>query len=334
VFSAPPYRGPRSDHFDGRRFRNVGKVEHQGVGDLVRWMATRRRGPWRRVEAEPGPPPPERVDGGRLRVTLVNHATLLVQMDGVNVLTDPVWSERTSPVSWAGPRRFRPPGLRFEDLPPIDLVVVSHNHYDHLDVPTLRRLARAHAPTVVNGLGNVALLEKEGIGGGVELDWWQETEVAGLRVVGTPAQHFSGRGPRDRDVTLWMGLWLEGASGAVFFAGDTGLGDHFTAIRARLGSPRLALLPIGAYRPEWFMRSVHMTPADALEAHLALGATTSVGMHYGTFSLADDGQDEPVEDLRAAVEASGHEAARRFVTLDHGIGMDVPEAAALEQAAQ
>ncbi len=334
MFSAPRYRGPVSDHFDGRRFHDNDPIPHARVTDLLRWGLTRDAGPWRRVDAEPGPPPPRRVPDGAMRVTFVNHATVLVQMDGKNVLTDPIWSERCSPVSFAGPRRHRPPGLRFEDLPPIDLVLVSHNHYDHLDVPTLRRLAEAHRPAIVTGLGNRALLEREGIGGGVEIDWWQETRAAGLRVTGVPARHFSGRGTMDRDATLWMGLVVHGSGGDACFAGDTGFGPHFAAIRERLGAPRLALLPIGAFRPEWFMRPVHMTPADALAAHCALGAAASVGIHHGTFRLADDGQDEPVEVLRGAIAEAGDDAARRFVTLEHGAGLDVPEAPDVEQAAQ
>lgn len=328
VFSAPPYRGPRSDHFDGRRFRNEGETDHAGFVDLVRWGLDRDPGPWRRVNAPAGEPPPRRVGHGDLRITFVNHATVLVQLDGLNVLTDPVWSERVSPVRWAGPRRWRPPGIRFEDLPPIDVVVVSHNHYDHLDVPTLRRLSTAHRPRIVTGLGNVALLSREGIGGGVEIDWWEDVTIASgdraLRISGVPARHFSGRGAFDRDVTLWMGMWMQGSAGSVFFAGDTGYADHFARMRERLGEPRLALLPIGAFRPQWFMRPVHMTPDDAVRAHLDLGATASVPIHWGTFRLADDGQDEPVESLRAAIEASEDPAARRFVVLDHGLGWDVP----------
>src|SRR6185369_9963185 len=146
-------------HFDGERFHNQGGVEVQGAGAFVRWVTTRAQGPWRAwTDAEPGPPPPRRVERGEMRVTFVNHATVLVQMDGVNILTDPIWSERASPVPFAGPKRVRPPGLRFEDLPPIDLVLVSHDHYDHLDQATLARLAREHRPRFVVGLGNRALL--------------------------------------------------------------------------------------------------------------------------------------------------------------------------------
>jgi len=322
------HRGPPSDHFDGKRFRNEMPLGHAGSGDLIRWAMTRKPGPWRKwTDAEPGPRPIERAPRAEMRVTLVNHATVLLQMHGLNVLTDPVWSERASPVSWAGPRRARPPGLRFEDLPPIDLVLVSHNHYDHLDVETLRALCAAHAPRIVTGLGNASLCAAERIERVEELDWWQAIEIApGLRLTAVPAQHFSGRGLGDRDATLWVGFVLESTeAGRAYFAGDTGLGPHFERIRERLGAPRLALLPIGAFLPEWFMQPVHLSPREALEAHRILGASTSVAIHYGTFPLADDGQDEPTDELARALADAGAEAPR-FWALEHGIARDVPPA--------
>jgi len=323
-FNAPPYRGPESDHFDGKRFRNTNpEIEHASGGDLLKWMTNRDRGPWRRVDSPPGPKPAERVEGETCRVTLVGHATLLVQMAGLNFLTDPLWEPRTSPVSFAGPKRFRPPAIRFEDLPPIDLVVLSHNHYDHCCIRTLRRLATDHGAPIVTGLGNLRLFDQHGIPGGIELDWWDETVAAGVRISSVPMQHFSGRGPADRDVTLWMGAVVHHPAGDVLFCGDTGYGPHFSEIRERLGAPRLALVPIGAYRPRWFMKSVHVNPEEAVQAHLDLGARTSVGMHYGTFALADDGMDEPVEDLVAAREAYGV-APEAFRILEHGLGDEVP----------
>jgi L-ascorbate metabolism protein UlaG (beta-lactamase superfamily) len=259
-----------------------------------------------------------------MRVTFVNHATALLQMDGVNVLTDPIWSERSSPVSFAGPKRVVPPGLRFEQLPPIDVVLVSHNHYDHLDLPTLRRLAAEHDPRILVPLGNRALLERAGVHGAEELGWWKSVVVAdGVRVAAVPARHFSGRGMLDRNRALWAGFVVSGPAGSAYFAGDTGFGPHFQEIRDRFGSPRLAFLPIGAYRPEWFMSRVHMSPDEALRAHRILGAGTSVGIHFGTFRLADDGQDEPPERIEALL---GEEVAPRprFWILGFGEGRDVP----------
>ncbi len=327
ALSGPRHRGPVSDHFEGRRFTNLDAIQHRGFLEVLRWLATRDPAPWReRTDAAPGPPPPRAVDGGRLRVTFVNHATVLVQMDGLNVLTDPIWSERASPFSWIGPRRARPPGIRFEDLPPIDGVLVSHNHYDHLDLPTLRRLAERHRPLFVVGLGNAALLEQAGIGPVRELDWWQGLALSkAVQVSAVPAQHFSARGLCDRDATLWAGYVIQGPAGTVYFAGDTGMGPHFAQIRKRFGPPRLALLPIGAFRPVWFMSRVHLSPADAVQAADILGASTSLAIHYGTFRLADDGQDEPLEALAEALVSRNHPAPR-FWTLDFGEGREVPAA--------
>lgn len=307
------------------RFRNDVRIEHVEPRRVLRWLLTRHPAPWPDVTAEPGPPPPREVTGGALRATMVNHATVLLQTDGINVLTDPIWSKRCSPVPFAGPRRHRPPGLRFEDLPPIHLVLLSHNHYDHLDVRTLRRLAAAHAPTVITGLGNRGALERAGLRDVYELDWWESVAVPShpkLTVMATPSQHFSGRSPFDRDRTLWCGLALRAPSGTVYFAGDTGYADHFGHIRDRIGPPRLALLPIGAYEPQWFMRRVHMNPADAVRAHRDLRAGTSIGIHFGTFRLTDEPMDEPAAALaRARVEAGLDD--RTFVLPTHGAGLDI-----------
>lgn len=259
-----------------------------------------------------------------MRVTFVNHATALLQMDGVNILTDPIWSERCSPVSFAGPKRAVPPGLRLEQLPPIDVILVSHNHYDHLDLPTLRRLAAEHSPRILVPTGNRPLLERAGVGGADELAWWKSVVVAdGVRIAAVPARHFSGRGFFDRNRSLWAGFVISGPAGSAYFAGDTGFGPHFQEIRGRFGSPRVAFLPIGAYRPEWFMSRVHMSPDEALRAHRILGAGTSVGVHFGTFRLADDGQDEPPARIEALLRDEVGPRPR-FWILGFGEGRDVP----------
>jgi len=325
VVSAPPYRGPASDHFDGTEFHNVPPIEGRHFGRFLKWMWTREPGPWLEwVEAPYGKPPPERVGPGKLRATVVNHSTVLIQMDGLNILTDPVWSDRIGPVSWAGPKRHRPPGIRFEELPPIDVVLLSHNHYDHIDIPTLERLEAAHRPRIFTGLGNRALLEGKGIGESEEMDWWDEREIAaGVTLAFVPSRHFSSRGLCDRNRTLWGGFVIRGPAGTVYFASDTGMGPHLEQIREKYGPPRLALLPIGAFLPYWFMRPVHLSPEQAVEAHRLLGAGTSLPVHYGTFRLGDDGQFEGVERLAKEIERTNTPEVE-FPVLEFGTGVDVP----------
>ena len=325
VFSGPRYTGPTSDHFNGERFLNQSGARAQGFSAIFKWARTRKPGPWReQLDAPYGPPPPRRVGLGELRVTFVNHATTLLQFDGLNVLTDPIWSDRCSPLSFAGPKRFRPPGLRFEDLPPIDAVVLSHNHYDHMDLPTLKRLEAAWHPRFFTGMGNRALLEKAGLSRVAELDWWQALPLSpGVTVSSVPAQHFSNRGLCDQDATLWTGYVFTGPAGPIYFAGDTGYGPHFRQIRERFGPVRLALLPIGAYKPEWFMAPVHVSPAEAVRAHRDLQAQTSAAIHFGTFALGDDGQEEPPRALAEALSQSGPDTSP-FWVLGFGEGRDVP----------
>jgi L-ascorbate metabolism protein UlaG (beta-lactamase superfamily) len=249
---------------------------------------------------------------------------VLLQLGGANILTDPVWSDRVGPVSWAGPRRVRPPGLRFEDLPPIDAVLVSHDHYDHLDLPTLLRLQEEHDPLFLTGLGNAALLRHEGIDRVLEMDWWEERRVtADVDVAFVPAQHFSGRGLCDQRASLWGGFVVRGPAGDAYFAGDTGYGIHFREIRERYGSPRLAVLPIGAFRPEWFMKPIHMGPAGALDAFAELEPTAAVAIHWDSFALGDDAQGEAVAELRRRLP--GAELTEDdFWILEPGEGRDVP----------
>ncbi|MEM9188159.1 MAG: MBL fold metallo-hydrolase [Myxococcota bacterium] len=322
-FGAPPYQGPPSDHFTGHRFVNQVKTNRPGANEFLRWALTREPGPWPdTIAQEPGPPPPDIVEGSDLRVTFVGHSTVLFQTAGLNVLTDPVWSDRVGPLSWLGPLRKRAPAIRFRDLPPIDLVLISHNHYDHMDLPTLRRLADEHSPRFVVGLGVERLLEDEEIPGGVALDWWESIDLGNdVRLTVTPAQHFSGRGFLDQDRTLWVSFVLEGPGGPVYYAGDTALGPQFYQIRQRFGPTRLAIIPIGAYLPRELMESVHLSPSEAVYASRILNAKTSVPCHYGTFSQTDEGFGQAIEDLRAAFR---WDEAEHFWVLDHGIGQAVP----------
>lgn len=324
IYGAPSYKGARSDHFDGKKFHNIPPYPDHTTGDMLKWQRARDIGAWRKwVDAPYGPKPAERVAKGEMRVTFINHATVLLQVDGINILTDPVWSDRVGPVSWAGPKRHRPPGIRFEDLPPIDVVLVSHNHYDHMDIPTLLRLAKAHKPRIVVGLGNRAYLERRGVTGATDMDWNDTLGVGnGVRIVSLPAKHWSARARNDKRNTLWAAYVVLSDSGNAYYAGDTGYGDHFTAAGNRFGPFRLAILPIGAYRPEWFMRDSHMKPSESVQAATDLKALTSVAIHYGTFQLADDGEMEPLEDLKAALLSAGTKAPR-FLTPEHGEGTEI-----------
>lgn len=250
------------------------------------------------ADVEPSVPPPS-VDGGALRTTLVNHSTVLLQQRGCNVLTDPIWSERAGPLSWIGPRRHRKPGISWDDLPPIDVVLISHNHYDHLDLPTLRRLAGRRTPTLIVPAGVGSQLRREKLGPVRELDWGESLSLPNFTIHCVPALHFSGRGIRDRNRTLWCGYLIESPERRIYFAGDTAFGRHFAQIRRKYGPPDLALLPIGAYEPRWFMSPVHMAPDEAVKAHEILAAQTSIAIHHGTFQMSDEGIDTPGKELLA-----------------------------------
>jgi L-ascorbate metabolism protein UlaG (beta-lactamase superfamily) len=297
------------------------RVEQHGLFPALRWFATRRPARWPRwVEVAPASPPPERVGPTETAHLLVNHSTLLLQLGGWNVLTDPIWSLRCSPLAFAGPRRVHAPGLRLVDLPPIDVLLLSHDHYDHCDLPTLRRLARDHPQAAaVTTLGNDELLRRAGFARVTALAWWQELRVERtsprvgprpLAIHATPAAHFSGRGALDRNRRWWGGFVLDAGTGPVYYAGDTGYRQTlFHSVRQRFGAPVLAFLPIGAYLPRWFMRPVHMDPDDAVRAHTDLGAARSVGIHWGTFQLTDEHRDDPPRELERARERHRLEAA-------------------------
>jgi L-ascorbate metabolism protein UlaG (beta-lactamase superfamily) len=291
---------PFPAHSDGERFYNPGAAAPRGWLDVFRWKLTSRpdRSPRFVSDVVPSTPPGQ-VDGRDLRVTLVNHATVLLQHAGWNILTDPMWSQRASPIAWAGPHRRRAPGVRLDDLPRLDAVLLSHNHYDHLDLPSLTWLAKRRAPTFVVPAGVGKLLTSASIGPVHEIDWGETHRLAGTWVSAVPAVHFSARGLLDRNRTLWCGYAIQAEGGVVYFAGDTAFGPHFAQIRERFGAPRLALLPIGAYAPRWFMAQVHMAPDEAIRAHGVLGAHTTVAIHHGTFQLADDGLDEAPRVLMA-----------------------------------
>ena len=319
IFSAPGHKGEVTDHFDGTRFTNPNDVVAKGFGDLIKFLTNRKPGPWQsRMGIPPGEKPSAQSDS--LLITYVNHSTFLIQVDGLNILTDPIWSKRTSPMQWLGPKRTRPPGVRFEDLPDIDLVIISHNHYDHLDRNTLQRISQEHNPHVVAPLGVGKYLTKIGMKRVTELDWWQSDEtISSVEVTSVPAQHFSGRGMMDRDKTLWAGYVLSTSTGSIYFAGDTGYSDTmFKEIGDRFPNITSAMIPIGAYKPEWFMSPIHVSPEEAVKIHLDTRAKVSMGMHFNTFPLADDGMLEPVDDLKKALQIHGV-PPDQFVVLEEGI---------------
>jgi L-ascorbate metabolism protein UlaG (beta-lactamase superfamily) len=273
-----------------------------------------------RVEVTPRQP--ASLDGATAVVTFVGHSTFLIQTAAGNILTDPMWSQRAGPFNLLGPRRVRQPAVRFEDLPPISVVLLSHNHYDHCDRRTLGRLAKRFDPIVVTPLGNAALVRSTGIRRVEELDWWQAAASLPFSIAMTPALHFSARTAFDRNRALWGGFVLTVGDARLFFAGDTGYAPFFRDIRQRLGPIDLALVPIGAYEPRWFMQAVHMNPAEAVQAHLDLAASRSIGMHFGTFQLTTEGIDDPPRALAEARRERDVPAAQ-FSSLDFGESMRV-----------
>jgi L-ascorbate metabolism protein UlaG (beta-lactamase superfamily) len=290
-----------SDHFDGRRFFNPSGVAGQPFSAVPRLLLEPRT-PWPAHVDQPPTRPPT-MDGAAAVVTFIGHATFLIQTAAGNVLTDPMYSGRAGPLNRLGPRRVRQPAVRFDDLPHISTVLLSHNHYDHCDLRTLRMLADRFDPILVTPLGNGALVRSAGIRRVEELDWWQDARTSPLPMTLTPAQHFSARTPFDRNRALWGGFLVMAGGPRLFFAGDTAYAPFFRDVRERLGPIDLALLPIGAYEPRWFMQSVHMNPSEAVQAHLDLDASLSVGMHFGTFQLTTEGIDEPVRALEDACRA-------------------------------
>lgn len=298
LLSAPPYTGPVSHNFNGKVFVNQNGAKAKGFRQALKWSMQRELGLWtdETRQEPPASPKPQSAVADSLVITYINHASFLIQADSINILTDPIYSDRASPFSFAGPRRMRWPGVRFQDLPAIDVVLISHNHYDHLDLPTIRRLHTQHQPQFIVPLGVGRFLQKKGIENVTEIDWWQMQQISGIDITGVPAQHFSARGLFDQNKTLWAGYVIHTRKGNVYFAGDTGYGDFFSEIGERF-SIDVALLPIGAYKPGWMMSDIHLNPEEAVKAHKALKAKSSVAMHFGVFPMADDGQEEPIEEL-------------------------------------
>lgn len=325
-------------HRDGGFQNNHGDFEPKSLADVLRWRwNAARQGLPRRPEA---PIPTVAADLAFIRsntapaVTWIGHATVLARLGGLNLLTDPIFSERASPFPFVGPRREQPPGVALSELPPIDVVLVSHNHYDHLDLPSCRALAAqaGGSPLFVVPLGLKAWFQGRGIARVVELDWWQGESLAGVEIVLVPAQHWSARGLNDRMKTLWGGFAVFAPDCQLFFAGDTGYSRDFADIRARFaerqqthqgGGFDIALIPIGAYEPRWFMQSQHVNVEEALKIHADLGVKRSLGVHWGTFELTDESLDEPPRQLERQRAALGL-GADDFFTLAIGESRRIP----------
>ena len=302
------YQGPIADHFDGLRFFNLNNVDtDRSLADLLRWRLRERAAAWPRSIRVQQTVPPEEVTG--LRATIVGHASVLIQSGGLNVLTDPVWSEKASPVAFVGPQRVSAPGIAFDDLPPIHAVLLSHNHYDHMDMPTLRRLHARDRPLIVTPLGNDTILARAIPGVRVKTgDWWDTIDIGkDGKVTIVPAYHWSARAVRDRRMALWSGFMLHTGGGCAYFAGDTGYGEGqiFREIRTRLGRPDLALIPIGAYAPRWFMCDQHVDPDEAVQIVETLEVGRAVGIHWGTFQLTNEAWGEPPQLLLDALARRG-----------------------------
>lgn len=324
AWTSKSYTGPASDHFDGDRFHN--DIPGHSFSDMLKWVWEMKTVRWPEWINDPVQPrPPSSVGEGRLRVTFINHATVLIQMDGLNILTDPIWSERAGPVSWLGTKRVRMPGVKMEDLPQIHVILISHDHYDHLDLPSLKQLSVRDMPLILTGLGVKALLEMEGLSNVLELDWWQEciSGPSGMRFIFVPALHSSGRKIFEENATLWGGYIIEGSSGRVYYSGDTGYGKFLDAIKSRYSGFRLTIFPLGNYEKRWFMKNQHMNPDDAVRAHILLGSKQSMGVHYATFvEHPEQAIDAHEKDLAEAMKQHSVTAGD-FWILKFGEGRDV-----------
>jgi L-ascorbate metabolism protein UlaG (beta-lactamase superfamily) len=324
----PPryYTGPVSDHFDGVRFFDPHGVTARSRRDLLRWFADRR---WRGTKAKwpvwaPSPytdRPPVRVEGSTWRISYVGHASFLIQTAGINILLDPVWSKRASPLRFIGPKRVNAPGIAFADLPPIDVVLVSHGHYDHLDVRTLSRIAAVHRARVITPLGNDVIMRNFDPAIAAEgYDWGGRIDVgAGVAVTLVASRHWSARNLSDRNMALWTSFVIETPGGRIYFVADSGYGDgrYFRSARERYGPLKLAILPIGAYEPRWFMGDHHMNPAEAVRALIDCGAEIALAHHHGTFQLTDESIDAPLLALMEALNVAGI-SPERFAALHPG----------------
>lgn len=322
---SPRYKGRVSDHFDGKEFYSIGKgyrikenIPAENLFSFLKWQIMKPRNNWKCRPNKVHVKPEKMISGKRIFVTFVNHSTVLIQTEGLNILTDPVWSKTVSPFFFLGPKRYSDPGVRFEDLPKIDVVLLSHNHYDHMDLKTLRRLYKRDKPRIFAPLGNSHYLAIKGIPGAVDMDWWDKNNISPeIKLVSVPAQHFSSRAITDRNKSLWCGYVLETSRGPIYFAGDTAYGQFKEKIKEKYSKFILGFVPVAAYKPEWIMGPVHISPYDAFHLRKELNIETTIGIHFGTFKLTDDGQDEGPNIIKDLVKKSIPEKAD-FRILENG----------------
>ncbi len=325
------YSGPVSDHFDGVTFFNPGGQPPKGFVDLVKWQLGGGRKKW--PESYPSPfsdKPPQQVTGSDLRASFVGHATVLLQTASLNILTDPVWSERVSPVSFAGPKRVNAPGIAFDDLPKIDVVLLSHNHYDHFDIDTLSKLGKRDNTLIVTPLGNDTIIRSHNPNLNIAVGDWGDTIKLSDTVTATlePMHHWSARGLGDRRNALWAAFVLQGPMGKIYHIGDTGFHDgiNYRAVKEKYGGFRLAILPFAAFEPRNFMRGQHQNPDEAVQGHLLCGAQMTLGHHWGTFQLTNESIEDQIEALDAALDKHGV-SPEIFRRLQPGQVWDVPTTA-------
>lgn len=289
------------------------------LSEFLKWQLNRRVTTWpRHVLNSMMPTLPQVIDSDEAYITFINHSTDLIQVAGLTVLTDPIFSKRAGPFSLIGPKRARPPGIKIGELPPIDIVLISHNHYDHMDMRSIRKIWKKHQPLFIVPLNNGKKLHTKGVYNIIELNWWQEYSLnKDQSIILTPAQHWSGRGLFDRCKTLWGGYIIKSKNMKIFFAGDTGYNNHFQEIRKRYGTMNVSILPIGAYEPRWFTHEQHMNPEEAVRAHIDLGSELSIGIHFGTFALTNEGIDDPIIELKKSLQLH-HIPEKKFIAPEHG----------------